>query len=267
MFKTLLNITYSLLVSVFFVGCENVFDFSPYQANIKDEYENQTSKNIGDLLINQITPDRSLTFVTISDSHLDYYELEKAIDKINSMDDIDFVIHLGDFTNKGLLMEYEIFSENIRKLNVPLLTAIGNHDYLSNGGIVYEKMFGDYNYTILYNGVKLVFFDGTFFESGKGPDMNWLKEQLTIDSLPKIIFSHIAPWDQDYKSDETDVYKELVETSPVIVSMHGHHHNYFYGSPLDTEMQFLIPGSISNGKICKVQVDVDNTYSFEMISF
>ena len=33
--------------------------------------------------------------------------------------------------------------ENLQK---PYLTVIGNHDYSSNGGEIYMKMFGDYNY-------------------------------------------------------------------------------------------------------------------------
>lgn len=267
MYKNFLHIVFLFFFALLFVACDNVFEFSPYSAKVQEEDKDQTVKSIGELYVNSVAKNKAITFITIADSHYDYYELKQAIEKINTLENIDFVVHLGDMTDKGLLMEYELFSEYVRVLNIPLLTCVGNHDYLSNGGIVYKEMFGAYNYSIVYNNKKLVFFDACTFESRKQPDFDWFDEQLTIDTLPKIIFSHIPPWDDQYLPHDTKIYKDLVEEQNVLLSMHGHHHNYFYGSPLNTEMQFLIPGSVKKGSLCKVRIADDNSYSFEMIAF
>lgn len=248
-------------------ACDSVFEFSPYQANVTDEYEDQNVKNIGELYLKNALQKDSITFITISDSHDEFGELSQAVDKINELSGIDFAVHLGDFANKGLLKEYEMYSDIVSSVSVPLITCMGNHDYLSNGGSIYAQMFGDFNFSIEYGGVQFVFFDGTHFESGKQPDLEWLDQEMRLSSSSKVILSHIPPWATDYSDDETEQFKILLESHPVLLAVHGHEHGYYYGTQIGTEVKHLIPGAINRGNLGKITIYADNTYRFELVPF
>jgi len=249
-----INTIIFVFVSFFLVSCNNLFDFSPYAADVDDALKNQTKINLNNLSGVQTKSSELFSFVTIADSHYKFKELRKAVEKINTIDDIDFVVHLGDMTDKGLMMEYEMFSKEIYYSSIPVFTCIGNHDYLSNGGSIYKQMFGAYNYTIEHKGIKMVFFDATVWESGKTPDMSWFEKELSSCDLPKIVFSHIPPWDDQYSDTNKNKYKDLIDTENVIISMHGHHHEFSDANPMNTETTFLIPGSIDNRNICKIEI-------------
>ena len=51
----------------------------------------------------------------------------------NGRDDIDFVIHGGDYTEFGVTKEFEWAVERLNQLRVPYVGLIGNHDILGNG--------------------------------------------------------------------------------------------------------------------------------------
>lgn len=248
-------------------ACDDVFEFSPYQANVDDEYKHQNSKNLGELYLNRgIGPVDSFSFITIADSHNDFKDLERAIEKINQLEQVDFVVHLGDFTNSGLLIEYETYSDIATGLNYPIITCIGNHDYLSNGGRIYEDMFGAYNFSFNYKGVCFVVLDATRFESRKEPDLMWFREVLQGE-YPNIVLSHVPPFDDQFKDEDAELYHNLLEQNDVILSLHGHHHNYNYGNLLGGESEYLIPGSIGKGNMCRITVYNNGTYQSEMIPF
>jgi calcineurin-like phosphoesterase family protein len=166
----------------------------------------------------------------------------------------------------GLIKEYEMFSEYMSQLNVPFLTCIGNHDYLSNGSLIYESMFGELNHSLIYKNRKLIFFDATTLESNKQPDMVWFSDQLESDNLPKLIFSHIPPWDDQYSEENTEFYKSLLNNN-IILSMHGHKHSFYYGNKLETEVNFLVVSEIKKRQMIRVTIQADNSYSFERIDF
>ncbi len=85
-----------LVVIILFSACDNMFEFSPYQANVKKECKNTTAKNLQ--LINNIklTAD-TFSFAFVTDNHYYYDNLKTVIDDINKKDDISFVIGIGSF--------------------------------------------------------------------------------------------------------------------------------------------------------------------------
>ena len=248
-------------------ACEDLFDYSPYETEIRVEDQDQWKENISALQIYNDSEADSFSFVAISDSHLDYYQLEKAIKRINTMQGIDFVVHLGDMTDQGWLSEYELFSDYISGLHLPILTCIGNHDYLSNGEKIYNSMFGTNNYFILFKNVKLVFFDGTTLESNKSPDFEWLRNQLTGSNQPVIIFSHVPPRGEQYTKKYSDTYRKLLIENNVMLSVHGHEHIHYYDDMLSSGTNMLITGSVGNKNLCRINIRKDGSYSYQMIPF
>lgn len=256
-----------LLLLLSLNSCNDVFDYSPYEANVTDQQKDKTITNISKLKNLNHSADSTLTFITISDTHYDYFELKTAIEKINELNNIDFVVHLGDLTDRGWLKEYEIFNEYTNELHTPLLTCIGNHDYLSNGGSIYQAIYGDYNYAFTFKGIKLVFFDATTWESNKQPDMKWLQAQLNNDSLPTILFSHIPPNDRQYSSQNQETLKKLVQANNMLITIHGHAHTHKLSDFLNTEVQSMIVGSILHKNMYKVSVSHNQHINIAKVEF
>lgn len=252
-----------LILALVAFGCDDVFEFSPYQANVKQVDKNQTSYNHETLGKSETKNNDTLYIALMADSHYNYYELEKAVNKINTINP-DFTVHLGDLSDKGLLKEYEFYSKYVSELKKPVFTCIGNHDYLSSGGKIYKQMFGDYNFSFQHRGFKFIFFDATTLESGKKPDFDWLENEVA-DSTPKILLSHIPPWDDQYSKTDTEIFKELTANSNIILSIHGHHHNFNFGQELNSELVFLVPGSVDKGNICLLKLYGKNEFSFNLL--
>lgn len=263
-----LKLFFIFTFSFLFLGCDHIFEYSPYEILVDDDDKDQTNKNISKLNSNKSTSDSSFSIAIISDSHNQFAKLQDGIDKINNLDSIDFVIHLGDIADKGLQKQYEFFSDIVGELNVPLFTCIGNHDYLSNGEEIYEKMFGSPNYSFEYKGVQFIFFDDIFWESNQEPDFDWLEEKMADSELPKIIATHIPPFSDQFTYEAQERYKHLINTYPVIVNLHGHNHSFELGSELDTEVSYIVCGSIEKETINILNINSSNKcYSLTRIPF
>ena len=78
----------------------------------------------------------------IGDTQRTYDETEAFVHHANGRDDIDFVIHGGDYTEFGMTKEFAWAVERLNQLRVPYAGLIGNHDILGNGHEVYAELFG-----------------------------------------------------------------------------------------------------------------------------
>jgi len=222
-----------------FTNCDNIFEYSVYQANVKTKQKNTTAKNL-ELLENTKSESQDFKFAFITDVHYFYNNLRTVINDINNKDDISFVIFGGDIADQALLKEYEIFYEIMQNLNKPYFTVIGNHDYNSNGSIIYREMFGDYNYSFEFNNNKFILFDDIIWESNKDPDFDWLSKALTDNTAFKqsFVFAHIPTVvSEDLSVDMRETYKSILIENNVSLSVHGHTHSYFYE---EGEVDFLI---------------------------
>ncbi|WP_166386357.1 MULTISPECIES: metallophosphoesterase family protein [unclassified Polaribacter] len=218
-----------LSLTVVFIGCKHPFEFSVYEANVKSEQQNTTDKNLK-LLENIPVDSKEFKFAFLSDVHFFYDQLSKVVDDMNKRDDIKFVIFGGDIADQALLREYEIFHDIMSKLKKPYLTVIGNHDYNINGGIIYKKMFGDYNYSFEFNNNKFVLFDDVVWESEKELDFDWLKLELKDNTSFNQVFviAHIPPYGDQFDDELREKYRSIMLENNVPLSIHGHTHSYLY---------------------------------------
>lgn len=222
-----LKLTFVLVCLLCVNSCDNLFEYSVYKADVKSEHLNTTAKNLALLNTITITSD-TFKFAFISDSHYFYDGLQEVINHINKNDDIEFVIHGGDITEQALLKEYEIFYDIMTELKKPYLTVIGNHDYNSNGSLIYSRMFGDFNYTFQFNNNKFVFFDNIVWESEKNPDFDWLSAELQNNESFNQVFviGHIPPLADQFTPEMTETYEKLMSDNEVSLSLNGHTHSY-----------------------------------------
>jgi Icc protein len=208
-------------------GCDPWFSYSPFEARLDDKYHNTTARHLARIAGQNAGDSKPFKVALLSDPHYHFSKLSDALTDINGKGDFDFAIVTGDLTENGLLQEFVFFYDHMAGLNIPYLTVIGNHDYLSNGEIVYGQMFGSYNYSFVYNNVKFVLFDNVKWESQQDPDFNWFENELINDGgYDHVIpLSHIPPYDGQMESHYQHFHQLMVKNN-IRVSIHGHKHTF-----------------------------------------
>ncbi|WP_189663250.1 MULTISPECIES: metallophosphoesterase family protein [unclassified Polaribacter] len=252
-------------ILMIFTTCENIFNFSAYMANVKEEDKNTTAKNL-QLIEDLQSESKDFKFAFVTDTHFFYDNLKTVLDDINKKEDVLFVIFGGDYSAQGLLKEYEIFYDILKTLKKPFVTVIGNHDYNSNGGIIYKEMFGAFNYSFKFNDNKFVLFDNVVWESNKIPDFDWLSSELSNNALFSQVFviAHIPPSDNQFTDAMEQNYTSLMSENNVPLSIHGHTHGYSYEKPYGDGVNYLTVPSLKKPKYCIIHVK-DNSFEIELI--
>jgi 3',5'-cyclic-AMP phosphodiesterase len=88
-----------------------------------------------------------LLIAQISDLHLGPQfvssSFELAVKEIKQLNP-DVIVASGDFTENGLLREFQLAAEKLLELSdFPIITVPGNHDYRSTGYLIYKEVFGE----------------------------------------------------------------------------------------------------------------------------
>lgn len=116
----------------------------------------------------QVYSASSLKFVQVSDAHFYTGEnntsykmiaesdtlLDDAVNQINEMQNISFVMFTGDQIDKHFEKELRAFLPHVQKLNAPWYIAFGNHDTCQGGYLtpeVYLKMIQEANPQFKFN--------------------------------------------------------------------------------------------------------------------
>ncbi|MDD7914296.1 metallophosphoesterase family protein [Polaribacter ponticola] len=254
-----------LLITIVFTltTCDNFFEYSVYVASVKSSQKNNTAKNLA--LLEDIKIDsQDFKFAFITDVHYSYDNLGKVVDDINKRDDVLFVVFGGDIADQALLKEYEIFYDIMTKLKKPYFTVIGNHDYNLNGSFIYKQMFGDYNYSFVFNNNKFVLFDDIIWESEKDPDFDWLATTLSDHANYNQVFAfaHIPTVVSDDLTPEMkQTYRSLMANNNVSLSVHGHTHSYFYE---EGEVDYLIVPALKDPTYSIIHIQ-DKNFNSELI--
>jgi len=256
------------MVTLILGGCEDYFEYSPYAANVKSAHHGTFEKNMSLLKDQNEESSEEIKIAVIADSHYNYHELNEAVININNQENIDFVIANGDIADHGYLMEYELFHEHMHKLKSPYLTVIGNHDYKSNGGEIYKKIYGSFNKSFEYNGHYFILFDDVFWESGKNPDFKWLHSELmkSVNYDKTFVFSHIPPYGEQFPDEFEILYRKLMLAFEVDLSIHGHVHRYQYENYYNDGMNYLSVESIMDKEYCILTIR-DNSILVEAIKY
>ena len=253
-----------LFVFVLNTGCENLIEYSPYEAKVKDGEANLNGKAIKVLAAKSSNAFKPFRFAVIGDSHTYYDDFKDQIAALNQIDSIDFVVHMGDITLSGIYREFLWYRDIIKPLRYPIVTLVGNHDCLSNGEFMYKEMFGKFNFSLEYNGCRLLFFDDNIWErNGKDPDFTWLDGTLATEGewKHKFVFAHIQPWDQQFSVGNGHLYNFIMDRNSVSLSIHGHTHSFYYGTYYKDwygNVPYLVCGDSEDREIVLVDVFEDS---------
>nr|NQU91341.1 metallophosphoesterase [Bacteroidota bacterium] len=245
------NILYlSVLITSFFscISCEKLFEYSPYQINIKEGFHNLHDKNLVKLRgIEKHAPD-TFTFAIIADNHTWYDEYREVIDHINSNPEILFVLHAGDLTDYGLLKEYEWQQQILSSLKMPYFITIGNHDLLSNGEGIFRKMYGETDYSFTFKNHKFICLNTNIQEVNRDPDFDFLHSELKGRESYSYVFvlAHVAPTALRFSDENESRYRTILAENNVNVSMHGHSNHFSLEEIYNDGVLYLTTSSVKH---------------------
>ncbi len=220
---------------------------------------NLNNENIAKLKANELNADDTLTIVFSGDSQRFYDRLDDLVAKVNSMSNVDLLVLSGDITDFSLLQEYLWIYERLKKLNVPYVCAIGNHDLATNNGEVYTRMFGVKNYSFKYKGYKFLVHDTNSREygfDGNVPNMWWLDSELKDTTAEWFIgLSHVPPYDADFDKGLEQSYKNLLSSNPgFILSLHGHLHIITDSCFYNDQVRYMTSNSVNKEEFILLKI-------------
>jgi 3',5'-cyclic AMP phosphodiesterase CpdA len=229
-------------------GCD-LLEFSPNETRTPKGYSDLTRKNL-EALQQRPNPlgDDTLRFVFIGDSQRFYEEAEAFVQSVNQQPGIAFVAIAGDISDFGLIREMRWVHDRLKKLNVPYLTVVGNHDHVANGREAYQKVYGPLNYSFTYSGTRFIFVDTNGREygfNGRVPDVGWVQQQLSAPApgiRRQVVMSHVPPHDADFDPQLEMPYVHALSqqhTPPVAFELNGHKHDFGFGYPYENGLPFV----------------------------
>ncbi len=258
-------LTLSLLM-----GCVSCV-FTPWGTNVPDSYRDLNKKNI-EKIATQNRPDSDgIKFIVISDPQGSPLTVRALIKKINARPDVDdfaFITVLGDFTNQGLQMEYQMMIESLLTSDLPFLGIVGNHDLISKGKTLYTETFGEMNFSFAAGGVKFIAYNDNRLEMPEVPDYRWLAGQLEGDSnrLATVVMAH-TPWLETTDTDERTAIKQLFQSFGVDLAIFGHVHEGGFFETFGMKMVEVGQLSASNLNYAVVQITNDRQVVIERCDY
>jgi DNA repair exonuclease SbcCD nuclease subunit len=254
-------------------SCEDVFDYSPYVVDFDSENTNVNNTNITELLKKNSSNIVRIAFT--GDTHRFFDEFDDFVSSANSLcstEPVDFVIHVGDIADFGLPKQYLWGNSFLLNLDCPYLVCIGNHDLVGNGGLAYSEMFGEYNFSFVYNDIKFIFINTNGRESGfngKIPDINWLNSQLkpADDFTNAVVVFHVPPVDVDFDSKlEESFHSTIAKYNNVLFAVHGHLHDFNIYNPYSDSVTYVNVYGVEHRKFNVITIS-DDSFEVETYGF
>ena len=248
----------------------NKLEYSPNQVFDKDSHTNINAKSLARL--GSGNDDDTVRFVFTGDTQRSLNETVDFCTKVNSMQGIDFVVLAGDITEFGVLKEMDWVADAFTKLNRPYLAVIGNHDLTSRGRDVFQRMFGELNYSFTYGGVKFICHDTNGREykfNSKVPNINWLQSQLqtSTDVSSYVVMSHVPSNSGDFDPNLVESYHSTFAQAPrLLASLHAHYHTFEEYYPDNSGVPYIITSAMEKREFLVVEI-INNKLSFERTYF
>ncbi len=247
------------VLSLLLVGCENLFDYSPY--SIESGSQQRTAIHLSRVENASLPHFEPFRFALTADTHAYYDQADQLVHVLNQRHDIAFLLIAGDLTDYGLQQEYQWKTDILDNLTIPYLTAIGNHDALNNGKENYQAFFGGFDYSFVYNQVKFVVLNSNSWEfANTVPRLDWLQAELDNDFLyqHQIVLTHIGPYDQRFTSQPSQDYLAVLKQYFVSLVAAGHDHLHTYSEEALSNGQtisYLTTGTVKDSAYVVVTVE------------
>ena len=212
---------------LFLSSCDR-FEYHPYDTKGLSA-TNVNAANIERIRANDNSSD-TLRFILVGDTQRHYDETEDFVKAINKRTDIDFVIHGGDVSDFGLSKEYEWMYDIMKKIEVPVVTLIGNHDVIGHGKDIYLELYGDCNFSFVTHRTRFIFLNTNALEfdySTPVPDFDYMLSFVddTVGIENTIVAMHVPPYNIEFNNNAALMFNYIVESyKNVRFCLHAHTH-------------------------------------------
>jgi hypothetical protein len=166
--------------------------------------------------------------------------LDSLVDELNLVDDLDFVMTVGDLTNGAQEEDFSGFVMSMNELDMNWYPLLGNHDKTSIDWYDHYKKYIGFEstyYSFDYKDYQFVILDSAVQGLVKGDlnetQLSWLESDLDNNSgKPTMIFMHHVNHRTDINGvdeEAKDNLDQILSTRPWVLSVNsGHsHQNYF----------------------------------------
>lgn len=158
-----------------------------------------------DILLQSLKMYRYFKFAWITDSHIGAgtdNALFQIVDRINLLkEELDFVIHSGDITEKGFESELNQYKNLINRLQIPIYHVPGNHEskWSPTAMSAYVKVLGEMHFSFSHLGFKFIGVNNAIpMRGGCGffdpADFAWLDAELDgldFENQPLVFICHL----------------------------------------------------------------------------
>lgn len=251
-------------------GCDMI-EYHPYDARVEG-MTNINARNIK-RIEESLRGAETFRFAFITDTQRWYDETEDAVQAINRRTDIDFVLHGGDLTDFGVTKELLWQRDILNGLKVPYVCLIGNHDCLGTGEEVFNRVFGDPNFSFTAGDVHFVCLNTNALEydySEPVPDFQFMKEEL--DSFPaeagRTLFAmHTKPFDEQFNNNVAHVFEYVLSSFPTpLCCIYGHGHKLAADDLFGDGLMYYQCSNIKDRKYLLFTINKEG-YDYEVVSF
>ena len=188
--------------------------------------------------IKTINPN-SYAFAVFGDNKNSYTTFPELLKEVSHDQEIRFAMDLGDLVDSGEMEQYRYYFAQVRKnLNIPLLTAIGNHDLHEKGRGVYKDLFGSLYYSFQIGRDYFIVVDDANEKGLNQRQLRWLEAELIKagNSTQRFVFMHVPLFDPRGASHHhcletgpAHTFLDLFKKYKVNHIFAGHIHSYFTG--------------------------------------
>lgn len=262
---------YALFLAIVLVFASCQTEYHAYDTRI-DGATHIHARNIP--LIEKLTASKSqIRFAFISDTQRWYDEAEDAVEAINALADLDFVIHGGDMTDWGLNEEFERQRDILEKLNLPYVVLIGNHDCIATGRVVYEEIFGPADFAFTAGRYRFLCVNTNALEYNSYdpvPNIDFLTEELATfpdEADRTVAVMHAAPLTEQLYGDKAYAFHEAITKFPALqCCLNGHGHKFEVNYPFDDGVCYIQSDCIAERNFLIFTLN-DEGYNYEQIYF
>lgn len=269
--KTFFSDCFKMCIPLFLTGCD-IIDYHPYDTRA-DGRCNVNAEAVS--RIESVTSGRDfIRFAVISDTQRWYDETKKAVESINALGDIDFVIHCGDVSDFGVTREFTLQRDILDKLAMPYVVLLGNHDCLGTGIDTYRYVFGETDFSFTAGDTHFLCLNTNALEydySTPVPNFSFIKSDFA--SLPSgvrrtVVAMHAQPGSDQFNNNVMDGFRyELTKFPGLSFCVCGHEHHRQAEDVYGDGVIYYECGAAKSREYLVFTLLKDGSYNYEVVQY
>ncbi len=219
--------------------------------------------------IMKINKSKEFCFFVVSDMHNNFPAFNSFLESINKNYSFGFVV--GDSAHTGTNEEFKITTHLLKKIPIPIIFVIGNHEVWTGSEFAYKQIFGKTYFSFNISDSQFIILDNSF-GSIDVEQFEWLKQELNKKYTNKFIIMHIPiinPFKNIYNTPDAIILENLFKEKNVTFVISADLHNYAEFSK--DGINYLLTGSgggTTNNSFNYIDVCITkNNIAWEKIDF